>query len=249
MKKLIIPILGFFLLIGCSNAPTVEQTENNQLDSNETEITEETNQEEEVNENEEIESEGNEEKEVEVENEGSIEEIEEETTAKQGGLLDYRSKVGNKMIYTNGEVELYVYKIIAANDEYVQITISIGGDPTTHIYKWTTTEITLVYEDDSPTNPETNILNEFEPMEEKIETLINLEGTADWKLVSESELVTVPFGTFENVYVIENITDEVADADTIFRKYYAPELGLIKETFEVTGKNGYKEEATLGIVE
>jgi len=246
MKKLIVPILGFFLLIGCSNAPTVEQTEGNQTDSNETEITEETNQEEEVNENEEIESEGNVEK---VENEVSKEKIEEETTAKQGGLLDYRSKVGNKMTYTNGEVELYVYKIIAADDEYVQVTITIGGDPTTHIYKWTTTEITLVYEEASPTNPETNILTEFEPMEAKIETLINLEGTADWKLVSESELVTVPFGTFDNVYVIEKITDEVADADTIYRKYYAPEVGLIKETFEVTGKNGYTDEATLEIVE
>lgn len=238
MKKLIAPILGFFLIIGCSDAPTGEQPEENQQNNNQAEITEDANQEDVVNENDEIDNETNEDA------------IEDEPIAKQGGLFEYRPKVGNNMIYTSGDIQLYEYKIIAEDDEHVQVTISIGGDPTTHIYKWTATELTLVYEDAAPTNPETNILNDFKPMPtNKIDILINKEGTADWKLISAADSVTVPFGTFKNVYVIEKITDEVADAETIYRKYYAPGVGFIKETFEVTGKNGYTEEATLEVVE
>jgi hypothetical protein len=56
-------------------------------------------------------------------------------------------------------------------------------------------------------------------------------------------------GTYEKVYLLEKITDEVQGADTIYTRYYAPGIGLVKETLEVTGENGYTGQMELASVE
>lgn len=243
MKKFITLILSFILLIGCSNSQTDEgSNEETNKESNE-----KTDDNQQVKEdpvaNDEANDETNNEELVTENNEN---ENENELTQEKEGLLVYRPKVGSEMIYTKDGEEMFVYNIIAENDEYVQLTISIGESPTTHIYKWTATEITLVYEDPSASDPKINLLTDFKPTEAKtLESVVNLLGSADWKLLSETESITVPYGTFNDVYVLEKVTDDVENADTIFRRYYAPEVGLIKETFELTGENGYKDEAHL----
>lgn len=166
----------------------------------------------------------------------------------EGNLKQYRPKVGTVRTFMNGEDEIYVQKVIAENQDYVQITIYLSGAPTTHIYKWTNNELILVYENSSPVDPDENILESFKPMEE-LETLINLNESSDWKLLSQSEIVSVPYDTFQHVYVIKKITDEVEGADTIYTRYFAPEVGLIKETYELTGETGYKDEANLERIE
>ncbi|MCT8137652.1 hypothetical protein H1D32_07730 [Anaerobacillus sp. CMMVII] len=233
MKKFIGILLSASLLFGCSKTPTIEHSKENYDTFEETKgIVEETIA---------IDEEINEEP-IDTEDKAEV------VTVEKGGLLDYRPKVGSKMTYSSGEEELFVYEIIAKDEQHIQVSIFLGGNPTTQIYKWTTSEITLLYEEPAPSDPYKNRLSDFKQMTNP-DTLINLEGSATWQLISDSEAVTVPFGTFANVFVIEKVTDDVADADTIFRKYFAPEVGLIKETFEVTGEHGYKGEAVLEIVE
>ncbi|MBD8070562.1 hypothetical protein [Bacillus sp. PS06] len=167
----------------------------------------------------------------------------------EGNLLEYRPKVGTTRVFKNNEDEIYQQKVLAENEEYIQLTILLSGAPTTQIYRWTDTEITLVYEHSSPADPSKSIVNQFTPMGD-LETLINLEMfTADWQLIDIKDEITVPVGRFQDVYVLRMITDEVEGADTIYTRYFAKGTGLIKETFELTGESGYTDEATLSIIE
>jgi hypothetical protein len=72
---------------------------------------------------------------------------------------------------------------------------------------------------------------------------------ADWKVINQNESVQTPYQTFTNVYVIQKITNEVEGAETIYTNYIAPGIGLIKETFEVTGDQGYSAESMLQKIE
>ncbi len=237
MKKLFGLFLCLSLIIGCTDDQTVEIIEEDQQVNESEQIFEEENKQDE---------------------DKAIEEKEVEIEPQKEGLLNYRPKVPSKAIYTDNGEELYRYNIIAENEEYVQLTVTIGfGTPTTQIYKWTATEITLVYESTEevvetkrPMYSDSNLLDDLELLEiSELETLIHLERDADWQLISETESVTVPYGTFSDIYVVEKVTDEVANAETIYRKYFAPGVGLIKQTFEVTGENGYFAEASLEVIQ
>lgn len=167
---------------------------------------------------------------------------------KQGNFKEYRPKVGEKRIYTNAGEEIYVHEIVAENEEYVQVIVSLSGAPTTQIYRWTNEEYALVHEAAGRQSPE--LIEAFVPMEFP-EIFLDLkdDGQAEWKVIDENQTITVPKGTFESVIVIQKTTSEVAGANTIYTRYFAPEMGLIKETYEVTGEHGYKDEANLDEVE
>lgn len=160
------------------------------------------------------------------------------------GFYKYRPVVGSKRVFKNGDLEMFTQKIIASNDEYVQVTVEIGGTSTVQIYKWTSGELTLVYEEPQAVNPEQNILDSFTPVKNP-EVIYSVDENANWTLIGEKESVTVPYGEFTNVYVMQKITDEVVGEDTIYTRYFAPGVGFIKETFELTGEQGYKDEANL----
>ncbi|WP_078543809.1 hypothetical protein [Litchfieldia alkalitelluris] len=167
----------------------------------------------------------------------------------EANLLQYRPEVGTKRTYMNGEDEIYIQEVIAADEEYLQLTISLSGAPTTHIYRWTNNEIALIYENSSPSNPRDNLLEEFESTG-VIETYIDVDDIqADWQLIGADEKVTVPYDTFKNVLVLQKTTDEVEGEDTIYTRYFAEGHGMIKETFELTGEYGYKDEANLSTVD
>ncbi|QOR66359.1 hypothetical protein IM538_21760 [Cytobacillus suaedae] len=166
---------------------------------------------------------------------------------KQGNFKEYRPKVGEKRTYTNSGEEIYVHEIVAENEEYVQVIVSLSGAPTTQIYRWTNDEYALVHEAAGRQSPE--LIEAFVPMEFP-EIFIDLEdGQAEWQVIDENLTITVPKGTFEKVIAIQKTTDEVAGADTIYTRYFAPAMGLVKETYEVIGEHGYKDEANLDKVE
>ncbi len=166
---------------------------------------------------------------------------------KQGNFKEYRPKVGEKRTYTNAGEEIYVHEIVAENEEYIQVIVSLSGAPTTQIYRWTNEEYSLVHEAAGRQSPE--LIEAFVPMEFP-ELFLDLEGgQAEWKVIAENSTITVPSGTFTNVIAIQKTTDEVAGADTIYTRYFAPRMGLIKETYEVTGEHGYKDEANLDKME
>jgi hypothetical protein len=166
----------------------------------------------------------------------------------KGILTQLRPKVGMKKAFTDNNSDIVMTEeIVAINDEYIQIVLSIGSSNTTQIYKWTNEEITLVFEKMNLENPRENLLEKFEP--NKNEVILSETKQANWELLEKDATVTVPNGTFKNVYIVRKITDEVVDEDTIYTRYYAPEIGLIKETFELTGKDGYKGESNLSKVE
>ncbi|TDL78961.1 hypothetical protein [Peribacillus frigoritolerans] len=167
----------------------------------------------------------------------------EQSTA--GPYLEYRPETGAKKQFKEGGVVLLTENVTAANKEYVQIALTLGDSTTTQIFKWTDSEITLVYEDRELQDHSANILDSFEPnMNEKL-----LGSGADWKVLEKSASVETPYGKQKNVFVIQKISNEVVGEETIFTRYYAPKLGLIKEDFELTGENGYKGESSLSSVE
>jgi DNA mismatch repair ATPase MutL len=167
----------------------------------------------------------------------------EQSTA--GPFLEYRPETGTKKQFKEDGVVLLTENVVAANEEFVQIALTLGDSTTTQIYKWTGSEITLVYEERDLQDHSVSLLDSFEPnMNEKL-----LGDGADWKLLEKSAAVETDYGKQKNVFVIQKISNEVVDEETIFTRYYAPKLGLVKEDFELTGENGYKGESSLSSVE
>jgi DNA mismatch repair ATPase MutL len=167
----------------------------------------------------------------------------EQSTA--GPFLEYRPETGAKKQFKEGGVVLLTENVVAANEEFVQIALTLGDSTTTQIFKWTGSEITLVYEERDLQDHSVSLLDSFKPnMNEKL-----LGDGAEWKLLEKSAAVQTDYGKQKNVFVIQKISNEVVDEETIFTRYYAPKLGLVKEDFELTGENGYKGESSLSSVE
>jgi hypothetical protein len=167
------------------------------------------------------------------------------------GLKAYRPKTGIKKIFIDHEnVPSHTEEVVFENGAYVQSIITIGQSASVVIYKWTENEISIVETIKNPDDPDKNYLegiNEETKQEVMISKLDSLE--ANWKVISQDETVQTPYQTFTNVYVIQKITNEVEGADTIYTNYIAPGVGLIKETFEVTGEQGYSAESLLQKIE
>lgn len=231
MKKMVILLLALsfgFVLAACGTSENAQK--GSSQGTNETPVVEETTDETELVDEEEVNKE---------------EEKQEETDE---GFLIYRPEVGAKKTFTeNGEV-LFSEEVIAANDEYVQIAIDLGGNKTIQIYRWTKDEITLVLEEREGLDPYVNQLDSFTPMDDP-DVFISSNGKADWEVLESGVELEVPYGALKDVYVFQKVTDEVEGADTIYTKYFAPSLGLVKDGFELTGVGGYKGESSLETVE
>ncbi|MGY3715237.1 hypothetical protein ACWE42_06905 [Sutcliffiella cohnii] len=242
-KKLLFLLTIFLLLIAVGCGKNSDGISQGQLEREESIVT--TNDEEE-NDNANEEENNEEEKSVEEDDKkGNVNEEE----AKAPSLLQlYMPEIGWKKSFTDGEDVILEEEIVATDNEYVQIAYTIGGNVGVSIYKWTENEITLMFEDYNIENTHTNILSSFTPMDNP-ETIFDLSGNSGWEIIEENATVEVPYGAFENVYVIRKITDEVQDADTIYTRYYAPGYGLIKEIFEVTGEYAYIGETLLESVD
>lgn len=167
------------------------------------------------------------------------------------GLKAYRPKTGVKKIFIDHEnVPSLTEDVVFENGDYVQSIITIGQSASVVIYKWTENEISIVETIKNPDDPYKNYLEGIKE-ETKQEVMISKTDSleANWKVISQNETVRTPYQTFTNVYVIQKITSEVEGADTIYTNYIAPGVGLIKETFEVTGEQGYSAESLLQKIE
>ncbi|WP_044747850.1 hypothetical protein [Bacillus alveayuensis] len=230
-KRLIILSTILFILAGCTikkDSPQVQEK-----------VNEEETKEEELlkNEKNELKNETNGEKESKP-----------EEKKEEGIFNQFKPEVGIKKVFIDDNSDIVMTEeIIAEKDDYIQILLTIGASNTTQIYKWTGDEITLVFEKINPDSPRKNILNEFKP--NKDETILSNRQQTDWELIEKDTTVAVPYGEFENVYVVKKVTGEVVNEDTIYTRYYAPGVGLVKENFELTGENGYKGELSLSKVE
>ena len=235
MKKYLFILLSCsFLLfaIGCNK--NVEETKNDVEQEIEDETTEETNSEKESD---------AEVKEEEEANPSNDEEVSEPT-----GLELYKPAVGMKKMFTDGEEEILQELVIAESEEFIQFAYVIGGHAGTQVFKWTADEISLYY-DEVISDYDKSVLDSFQPSN-KLETIFSLDAAikANWEVIEENAVVEVPYGKFEQVYIVQKTTDEVEGAETIYTRYYAPGYGLIKETFEVTGEYGYKGETLLSAI-
>ncbi|WP_158318861.1 hypothetical protein [Robertmurraya kyonggiensis] len=194
-----------------------------------------------------------EEKEVSTVNEVTEEETKEdapkkETTLDEDSMKRYRPEVGVKKTFIEaGDFAGLQEEFPYGNEDYIQRVVRIGESVAVQVYKWTENEISLVLEEKDLEDPNKNYLSDLS--EEVQDTLYAENGGANWEIVSENETVEVPYGKFTNVYVLRKVTDEVEGADTIYTYYIAPEVGLIKETFELTGEQGYSAESVLQTVE
>jgi hypothetical protein len=234
-KKLcvfIVLVIASTLIIACSNKK--EETESN--DETVTNIDENGNEKELDTSNNNVTSEENEE-ELESKNEKSQE-------AKEGGLdfSIYRPELGSERVFTENGETVYTEKVIAENQDYIQLLVTLGGSKTTEIYKWNEDEVTLVFQDFNLDNSEENMLNSFES---NIAPKKIFGNESEWEVLNENESLEVDGKIYDNVYVIKRVSDEVVDADTIIKRYYAPNSGLIKEEVEVTGDKGYKSTVIL----
>jgi hypothetical protein len=160
-------------------------------------------------------------------------------------LKEYRPNVGAKKTFTENGYPVFTEEVIAANDQFVQMLVQLGGNQTTQIYKWTGSEITLVFEERSLEDPKKSLLDGFEQMANP-ERLIG--DSALWEMVENSSLEKTPYGELKDVIVVRKVTDEVVNEKTTYTRFFAPGLGLVKETYSLTGENGYSAESVLGEV-
>lgn len=165
-------------------------------------------------------------------------------TSEKKGLIDYRPKVGSKKVFSQNNEFQITYHTIAANDKYVQRSISFGDSTTLQILEWNKDRISNVYQEQNPSDT-SNQINSFKAYEPPINLLnVDKKGKGEgeeWEVISTNETVKVPYGQFTNVYVAQQtfVSDTTGDK-TISKAFYAPETGLIKETTKVTGENGYE---------
>lgn len=255
MKKWMF-ILGLTLIVaaGCSQEPeeAVQEPESEAPEQDEKpEAKSESEKESKPSEETEQSDQAKEEKEKEEASEsskemtGNSDKKNESKNSSDGPYKTYRPKTGATKQFEEQGTVLLTETITAANDDYVQIALRLGDSTTTQIYKWIGSEMTLVYEDRELQDHTVDLLDTFEPnMNEKL-----LGEGADWKILDSSAAVETPYGKIENAVVIQKTSNEVVGEETIFTRYYAPGLGLVKEDFELTGENGYKGESSLSSVE
>jgi hypothetical protein len=167
------------------------------------------------------------------------------------GLNMYRPKVGTKKVFVGADhSESFKEEFVYENTTYVQSIVHIGQSTSVLIYKWTSDEIAIVSVVKSPTNPYKNYLDGLkESKNPEIMITNKTPSKSIWKVMKKDESVQTPYKSFNNVYVIQKITNEVEGADTIYTYYLAPEIGIVKELYKVTGDQGYTEESVLQQVE
>jgi hypothetical protein len=157
-------------------------------------------------------------------------------------LQNYKPVQKGKRTYQEDGQDIYFEEVIASNEEYIQMLVTLGGSQTTEIYKWDEAEISLVFQDHSLENHTKNILDEFEGnMEEEI--IVGKNAT--WEMIEESKELMIGNNNFKDVIVVRSTVEEVAGSTTTKTRYYAPKHGLILEEVEITGENSFKTKYTL----
>lgn len=166
-----------------------------------------------------------------------------EKEAAKGSLLMYRPEGSEVRVFKENDQQVFTEEVIAQNEQYVQMVVTLGGSMTTEIYRWTENEMALVYQEyTDPDQQDVSLIEGFDP---STDAEVIFGESAEWELVSEGETLAVGGKTYEDVKQVKKVTDEVVGSDTIIVRYYAPGYGMVKEEMEVTGDNGYKSTVVL----
>lgn len=221
-------ILMSLLIVGCSNKESADNETQSQVQNETTDENASDSKEENVTNREEV----------------ADEATTDEEKAQDEGYKIYRPEVGDKRIFTENGSEIFSEEIVAENDEYIQMLVTLGANKTLEIYKWTEDEISLVYQEFNPSDASENRLTNFES-DGTLEVLVSQNDEADWELVEEGTDLEIDGQTYSEVFTIQKVSEEVEGETTTYIKYFAPGKGLIKDVIEVTGEYGYTSESIL----
>ncbi|MFC2949130.1 hypothetical protein [Virgibacillus sediminis] len=222
-----------------------QETENNESETNQESADEDSNQEDAASNDEEA----AENKEDTVNEDSSEETAAGEEAGGEQGMKEYRPEPGMTKIFVQDDEFEITYDIVAEDENHLQRNISFGDMVELQILNWTSDRIELVYKESNPEDTSSK-LDSFEAIN-STETILDVENqgegdTRQPEIISTTETVSVPAGTYENVYVVRSTTtSSTTDNQTIFTTYFAPGVGVVKETMEATGENGYTSETVL----
>jgi hypothetical protein len=155
-------------------------------------------------------------------------------------LLDYfpNKPIEKQFKGIGNEFAQYTETFYEKDGDYYPAIVDNGGTRVLRIYRVTDKEITLVYE-------------QPEFYEESIPSIASLKSAfqnkplltlpleigrtiGDWKIVSLSDTVIVPFGTFSDVIVLEKTNED----GSINRQYWVKEYGKVKDEYSQKDENG-----------
>ncbi len=167
-----------------------------------------------------------------------------DSTIIQEDFRNYRPEVGDKKTFIQNDQYEITHNIIAGNDRLLQRVIEFGDVETLQILEWSSDQLSVVFQEENPKSI-SDQLDTFETYESP-KTLININKSGNgegesWEVIADKETVEVPYGNFENVFVVKRTKiSESSSNKNVYKAFYAPNVGLIKETYEVIGDNGYK---------
>lgn len=136
------------------------------------------------------------------------------------------------------EYAQYTETFYKKEGNYIPAIVDNGGTRMLRIYRVTDKEISIVYE-----QPE--FYQETIPPISSLETAFHVKPlltlplkigkmVGEWKIVSLSENVSVPFGDFSDVIVLEKTNQD----GSINRQYWVEEYGKVKDEFSQKDENG-----------
>ncbi|TDL32609.1 hypothetical protein E2R51_07950 [Jeotgalibacillus sp. S-D1] len=189
--------------------------------------------------------------EAEVETQEQVEEKETEVAEEQAtasgqeeiNLNDYRPATDKIRTYVQDEFQI-TYEVVDQNDQYVQESVKFGDVSSQHVYQWGKEGFSIVYSEENPQN-ESSIIEDFKPAESPKEAVsIKSQGTGEsdkWDMTVLEEELSVPYDTFRDDVIMmkKTVTSETSGQKTSTIRYYARDVGLVKEVIEVDGENGY----------
>jgi hypothetical protein len=155
-------------------------------------------------------------------------------------LLDYfpNKPIEKQFKGIGNEFAQYTETFYEKDGDYYPVIVDNGGTRVLRIYRVTDKEITLVHEQPEfyeETIPSIAALKSAFQNKPLLTLPLEIGRTmGDWKLVSLSETVTVPFGTFSDVIVLEKTNED----GSINRQYWVKEYGKVKDEYSQKDENG-----------
>jgi hypothetical protein len=136
------------------------------------------------------------------------------------------------------EFAQYTESFYEKDGDYYPAIVDNGGTRILRIYSVTDKAISIVYEQPEFYEETIPSISSLEAaFQSKLLLTLPLEvgkTMGDWKLVSLSDTVTVPFGTFSDVMVLEKKNED----GSINRQYWVEEYGKVKDEYSHTDENG-----------
>lgn len=162
--------------------------------------------------------------------------VEEQTVT----LLDYfpNKPIEKKFKGIGNEFAQYTETFYEQDGDYYPAIVDNGGTRVLRIYRVTDKEITLVHEQPEfyeETIPSIASLKSAFQNKPLLTLPLEIGRTiGDWKIVSLSETVFVPFGTFSDVIVLEKTNED----GSINRQYWVKDYGKVKDEYSQKDENG-----------